>query len=493
MLPLETPLRVAEDAAVLDALSAGRLQLGFGAGFVAQHHFRAEYGRLPSPLVLLEAITQRTRRIELGTGLVTLPLEDPLRLAEDATVLDVLSNGRVPLRLGSGGANTDAFSAFGIDADTRQTRFAASLERLEQALSGTPLAPAASAAADARNTDDQDDDALAAASAAATAVRRSARAALALAFEPRGRAPGGCARQRPAARHGDARSARCAAAAGLGLSRRLARARRRGRPRAAPRGGARGVPRRRPTHRTGRARRRRAAPHPLAGRHGPPRRDRAGGDPAPAQHAPRPSRRSDREPARGSSAVAIRQPLPAGDSIRALLAGPVAAAAADAGRDHRAGAGLAPRLARRMSAGLLLDAPLRDEERRATPAEDWIAIATTATEAGCAVLLLSAGPGRPDPWIAAAVLSEALPELALTIALQAGAILPVAAALRAQSLQSLRGGRLALAVEPDALGAEASRRGAALNRDHRRARRLEFLAILHTFWAGAGPLDHQGA
>ncbi|WP_333997608.1 LLM class flavin-dependent oxidoreductase [Burkholderia gladioli] len=75
-------------------------------------------------------------------------------MAEDAAVLDVMSSGRVQLRLGSGGANTDAFSAFGIDAGTRQTRFAASLERLEQALSSAPLASAASAAADARNTDD---------------------------------------------------------------------------------------------------------------------------------------------------------------------------------------------------------------------------------------------------------------------------------------------------------------------------------------------------
>ncbi|WP_186057858.1 LLM class flavin-dependent oxidoreductase [Burkholderia gladioli] len=91
------------------------------------------------------------------------------------------------------------------------------------------------------------------------------------------------------------------------------------------------------------------------------------------------------------------------------------------------------------------------------------------------------------------MLSDALPELALTIALQAGAILPVAAALRAQSLQSLSGGRLAPAVEPDAPGVDASRRGATLNPDQCRARSLEFLAILHVLWAGAGPLDHQGA
>ncbi|WP_186075057.1 hypothetical protein [Burkholderia gladioli] len=77
------------------------------------------------------------------------------------------------------------------------------------------------------------------------------------------------------------------------------------------------------------------------------------------------------------------------------------------------------------------------------------------------------------------MLSNALPELALTIALQAGAILPLAAALRAQSLQSLSGGRLALPVEPNAPGVDASRRGATLNRGQRRARSLELLAILH--------------
>ncbi|MEK6418393.1 MAG: LLM class flavin-dependent oxidoreductase [Burkholderia gladioli] len=139
--------------AELETLFVAAEALGFDGGFVAQHHFRAEFGRLPSPLVLLAAIAQRTRRIELGTGIVTLPLEDPLRLAEDAAVLDVLSGGRVQLGLGSGGANLDAFSAFGIDAGTRQARFAASLERLEQALSGAPLAPAARLADGAGDAD----------------------------------------------------------------------------------------------------------------------------------------------------------------------------------------------------------------------------------------------------------------------------------------------------------------------------------------------------
>ncbi|CAM2153866.1 LLM class flavin-dependent oxidoreductase [Paraburkholderia tropica] len=138
--------------AELEALFIAAEELGFDGGFVAQHHFRAEHGRLPSPLVLLAAIAQRTRRIELGTGIVTLPLEDPIRLAEDAAVLDALAGGRVQLGLGSGGANVDAFAAFGVAPDTRQSGFASALTRLEHAFEGRPLAPA-QAADNASNTD----------------------------------------------------------------------------------------------------------------------------------------------------------------------------------------------------------------------------------------------------------------------------------------------------------------------------------------------------
>jgi alkanesulfonate monooxygenase SsuD/methylene tetrahydromethanopterin reductase-like flavin-dependent oxidoreductase (luciferase family) len=118
-------------------------ELGFDGGWVAQHHLRADYGRLPSPLVLLGAVAMRTTRIELGTAVTVLPLEGPLRLAEDVAVLDALSNGRVQLGLGSGGANTEAFSAFGHHADQRHARFDTSLDRLRSALRGDPLVPGA--------------------------------------------------------------------------------------------------------------------------------------------------------------------------------------------------------------------------------------------------------------------------------------------------------------------------------------------------------------
>ncbi len=68
---------------------------GFDAAWVAQHHFHREEGGLPSPFVFLSHVAARTSTIRLGTGIVTLPLEAPLRVAEDAAVFDLLSGGRL--------------------------------------------------------------------------------------------------------------------------------------------------------------------------------------------------------------------------------------------------------------------------------------------------------------------------------------------------------------------------------------------------------------
>jgi alkanesulfonate monooxygenase SsuD/methylene tetrahydromethanopterin reductase-like flavin-dependent oxidoreductase (luciferase family) len=116
-------------------------ELGYDSGWVAQHHFHPEHGRLSSPLVLLGAAAARTSRIGLGTAIVALPFEDPLRLAEDAAVLDALSGGRLQLGLGSGVPVGAEFTAFGQDPAVRHETYDAKLRALRDALAGQPLAP----------------------------------------------------------------------------------------------------------------------------------------------------------------------------------------------------------------------------------------------------------------------------------------------------------------------------------------------------------------
>jgi alkanesulfonate monooxygenase SsuD/methylene tetrahydromethanopterin reductase-like flavin-dependent oxidoreductase (luciferase family) len=85
--------------------------------------------------VLLAAVAERTSRIALATGVITLPLDDPLRVAEDATVLDQLSGGRVQLGLATGGTPS-SFAAFGRESDRRREIFAEHFEVLLDALGG---------------------------------------------------------------------------------------------------------------------------------------------------------------------------------------------------------------------------------------------------------------------------------------------------------------------------------------------------------------------
>ena len=113
-------------------------ELGYDSGWVAQHHFLNGAGRLPSTLTFLAAAAQRTRRIQLGTAIVILPLEDPIRVAEDAAVVDTLSGGRLQLGLGTGG-DPLTFAAFGRDVDARRERYATGLASLTHALRGDPI------------------------------------------------------------------------------------------------------------------------------------------------------------------------------------------------------------------------------------------------------------------------------------------------------------------------------------------------------------------
>jgi putative FMN-dependent luciferase-like monooxygenase len=91
---------------------------GFDSAWVAQHHFHEDEGGLPAPFVFLAQVAAQTARIRLGTGIVTLPLELPIRVAEDAAVLDLMCGGRLEVGVGPGG-NLSAYSAFGLDSAAR--------------------------------------------------------------------------------------------------------------------------------------------------------------------------------------------------------------------------------------------------------------------------------------------------------------------------------------------------------------------------------------
>jgi alkanesulfonate monooxygenase SsuD/methylene tetrahydromethanopterin reductase-like flavin-dependent oxidoreductase (luciferase family) len=76
-------------------------QLGFDSVWVGEEHFYS-FGICPSPQLFLTAVAQATTRVRLGTALSVLPLENPLRKAEDFAMLDILSGGRLIFGVGRG-------------------------------------------------------------------------------------------------------------------------------------------------------------------------------------------------------------------------------------------------------------------------------------------------------------------------------------------------------------------------------------------------------
>lgn len=113
-------------------------RLGYDSGWVIHRHFRQGNEHVSAPLVLLAAIAENTTRIRLGTGVLVLPLADPLTVAEDAAVLDELSGGRLELGVGSGPFPT-AWEAFGRSFQDRYRLFEESVARLHGILEGDPV------------------------------------------------------------------------------------------------------------------------------------------------------------------------------------------------------------------------------------------------------------------------------------------------------------------------------------------------------------------
>jgi len=106
-------------------------EIGFDGVWLAEHHFR-DYGVCPSVLGMLSNLAARTEKLSLGTGIVVLPLHNPITIAEEAAQLDLLSNGRVKLGVGRGYQSAE-FTRFGIDITEARDRFNEALDIIQGA------------------------------------------------------------------------------------------------------------------------------------------------------------------------------------------------------------------------------------------------------------------------------------------------------------------------------------------------------------------------
>jgi alkanesulfonate monooxygenase SsuD/methylene tetrahydromethanopterin reductase-like flavin-dependent oxidoreductase (luciferase family) len=110
---------------------------GFSAVLLPEHHGAGD-GYDPSPFVLAAAMASRTSRIRFNIGAVLLPLHNPLRVAEDAVTLDVISGGRVNLTAGLGYVPSE-FDMFGVALRDRARLADESLSALRSAFTGEPF------------------------------------------------------------------------------------------------------------------------------------------------------------------------------------------------------------------------------------------------------------------------------------------------------------------------------------------------------------------
>jgi len=107
---------------------------GFDNIWLSEHHF-IEDGYSPSLMPIAAALASRTKKIHIGTSVVLLPFHNPVRLAEDAATVDVISGGRFELGVGVG-YKVEEFESFGVSSKERGARTNEGLEIIRRLWDG---------------------------------------------------------------------------------------------------------------------------------------------------------------------------------------------------------------------------------------------------------------------------------------------------------------------------------------------------------------------
>lgn len=123
-------------AAALDMAAFADANGGLAVG-ICEHHASPD-GYLPAPLVLASAVAARTTRIPIRIVAVLAPLHDPVQLAEQMIVLDLVSRGRTSFVLGLG-YREEEYDLFGIPMGERVARQESAVEIIRAAFRGEPL------------------------------------------------------------------------------------------------------------------------------------------------------------------------------------------------------------------------------------------------------------------------------------------------------------------------------------------------------------------
>lgn len=130
-------------------------ELGFDSAWLTEHHFGNDpayhpfgmdgsqhlaYDLSADPLTILSHAAAKTRRLRLGTGVVVLHFDHPLRVAERAAIVDIVSDGRLELGVGRGGGHREP-ATFGVPKDPKANRdkFGEALDIVRLAWTGKPF------------------------------------------------------------------------------------------------------------------------------------------------------------------------------------------------------------------------------------------------------------------------------------------------------------------------------------------------------------------